>query len=238
MAGPIALWATVTGAGMARPACSPAHPGRTGRPACCSSCVRTGPSTPGPGDRRAAPGTATSPRPAPRCVRRPRSVPCRRARRAFTACSTTITAAGPIRPWSLAPTAAFGVRAASQEAPRVAWVPVDQVGSLPLHPGFAVTWPVIREAVEPVTIIVDAANVIGSRPTDGGGTGRGGGPAGGELAGLAGRGITAAAGRGGGPARWTGGSRSTSWCWRGRPRRPCRSWLTPTGSGWWPPPVG
>jgi len=59
---------------------------------------------------------------------------------------------------------AFGVLAASAEAPEVAWVPADRVGSLPLHPGFAVTWPVIREALDPVTIIVDGANVMGARP--------------------------------------------------------------------------
>ncbi|HEY9244088.1 MAG TPA: NUDIX domain-containing protein [Streptosporangiaceae bacterium] len=87
---------------------------------------------------------------------------------------------------------AFGVQAVSPEAPQVAWVPVDQVGSLPLHPGFAVTWPVIRDAVEPVTIIVDAANVMGSR-ADGWWRDRAGAAARlqRELAGLAARGVTA-----------------------------------------------
>jgi ADP-ribose pyrophosphatase YjhB (NUDIX family) len=87
--------------------------------------------------------------------------------------------------------AAFGVLAASAEAPEVAWVPADRVGSLPLHPGFAVTWPVIREALDPVTIIVDGANVIGSR-ADGWWRDRAGAATRlyGGLTGLASRGVT------------------------------------------------
>ena len=92
--------------------------------------------------------------------------------------------------------AAFGVLAASAEAPEVAWVPADRVGSLPLHPGFAVTWPVIREALDPVTIIVDGANVMGARP-DGWWRDRAGAAARlhGDLTGLAGRGLTDLPGR-------------------------------------------
>jgi 8-oxo-dGTP diphosphatase len=87
--------------------------------------------------------------------------------------------------------AAFCILAASAEAPEVAWVPAGRVGSLPLHPGFAVTWPVIREALDPVTIIVDAANVMGARP-DGWWRDRPGAAARlyGDLTGLAGRGLT------------------------------------------------
>lgn len=59
---------------------------------------------------------------------------------------------------------AFPVRAASREATEAAWVPAADVGSLPLHPGFAQTWPVLRNALEPVTVIVDGANVMGARP--------------------------------------------------------------------------
>ena len=33
-----------------------------------------------------------------------------------------------------------------------------------LHPGLALVWPALREALQPLTVIVDAANVIGSRP--------------------------------------------------------------------------
>jgi 8-oxo-dGTP diphosphatase len=57
----------------------------------------------------------------------------------------------------------FAVRAASWEATEVAWVPADEVTARPLHPGFAAGWPVIREALAPVTLIVDGANVMGSR---------------------------------------------------------------------------
>jgi 8-oxo-dGTP diphosphatase len=39
---------------MGRPDCWPVRPGQTDSPVCCSSCARTGPSTPAPGARRAA----------------------------------------------------------------------------------------------------------------------------------------------------------------------------------------
>jgi 8-oxo-dGTP diphosphatase len=56
------------------------------------------------------------------------------------------------------------VRAVSSETSQAAWVPADEVGALVLHPGFAASWPALREALQPVTIIVDVANVMGSRP--------------------------------------------------------------------------
>jgi 8-oxo-dGTP diphosphatase len=59
-----------------------------------------------------------------------------------------------------APLAAWAV---SEESSEVAWVPVADVDRLPLHPGFAGQWPALRAALLPVTVIVDAANVIGSR---------------------------------------------------------------------------
>ena len=46
----------------------------------------------------------------------------------------------------------------------VAWVPVEEVAGYPLHPGFAAAWPLLRDALRPVTVVVDAANVVGSRP--------------------------------------------------------------------------
>ncbi|NNC10378.1 NUDIX domain-containing protein [Planctomonas sp. JC2975] len=51
------------------------------------------------------------------------------------------------------------------ESIEVCWVPVDEVASLPLHPGFAERWPQLRDDLgrDPV-VIVDAANVVGSRP--------------------------------------------------------------------------
>src|SRR5262249_34807104 len=62
----------------------------------------------------------------------------------------------------------------SREATETAWVPADDVASLPLHPGFAAAWPVIRASLAPVTVIVDGANVMGSR-ADGWWRGRAGG---------------------------------------------------------------
>jgi 8-oxo-dGTP diphosphatase len=58
----------------------------------------------------------------------------------------------------------FAVGPGSHEATQTAWVPAGDVASLPLHPGFAAVWPVIRAALTPVTVIVDGANVMGSRP--------------------------------------------------------------------------
>nr|WP_315267338.1 NUDIX hydrolase [Microbacterium lemovicicum] len=51
------------------------------------------------------------------------------------------------------------------ESRALAWVPVDQVDDLPLHPAFADSWPRLRELldVRPV-VVVDVANVVGSVP--------------------------------------------------------------------------
>lgn len=50
------------------------------------------------------------------------------------------------------------------ESVAVRWVPADQVGSLSLHPGFARSWPLLRPVPASSVLVVDAANVIGSRP--------------------------------------------------------------------------
>ncbi|MGK9146758.1 NUDIX domain-containing protein [Plantibacter flavus] len=45
------------------------------------------------------------------------------------------------------------------------WVPLGEVEQLPLHPGFADSWPGLRSQLErSVTVVVDVANVVGSRP--------------------------------------------------------------------------
>jgi 8-oxo-dGTP diphosphatase len=67
----------------------------------------------------------------------------------------TVTAAAP-RP--------FPVRAVSSETSQASWVAAEDVETLNLHPGFAEQWPVLRGALQPLTIIVDTANVMGSRP--------------------------------------------------------------------------
>jgi 8-oxo-dGTP diphosphatase len=54
--------------------------------------------------------------------------------------------------------------AISEETSAVAWVPVPDVERLRLHPGFAGQWPALRSALVPLTVIVDAANVMGARP--------------------------------------------------------------------------
>jgi 8-oxo-dGTP pyrophosphatase MutT (NUDIX family) len=51
---------------------------------------------------------------------------------------------------------------ANRESAELRWVAVDEVGALPLHPGFALTWPRVR--ARPAVLLVDAANVVGSRP--------------------------------------------------------------------------
>lgn len=51
------------------------------------------------------------------------------------------------------------------ESRELAWVPVDEVDSYPLHPGFGAAWPMLRGllSVRPA-VVVDAANVVGSVP--------------------------------------------------------------------------
>lgn len=85
----------------------------------------------------------------------------------------------------------FAARAASTETSEVAWVPVTEVSRLELHPGFAAQWPLLRDALAPLTVIVDAANVMGSRP-DGWWRDRAGAAVrlGRELSALAGQGIS------------------------------------------------
>jgi len=58
----------------------------------------------------------------------------------------------------------FRVRAVSSETSEVSWVAAEDVEALDLHPGFAEQWPVLRPALQPLAFIVDAANVMGSRP--------------------------------------------------------------------------
>lgn len=50
---------------------------------------------------------------------------------------------------------------ANRESRELVWVPVGDVDSLPLHPGFASSWPQVR--VRPTVLLVDAASVIGAR---------------------------------------------------------------------------
>jgi 8-oxo-dGTP diphosphatase len=51
---------------------------------------------------------------------------------------------------------------ANAESAELRWVREPDVGLLALHPGFARSWPLLR--ARPVTVVIDAANVVGSRP--------------------------------------------------------------------------
>ncbi len=84
----------------------------------------------------------------------------------------------------------FTVQAASEETIEAAWVPAAEVTALDLHPGFAASWPALAGALDPLTVIVDGANVMGSRP-DGWWRDRAGAAArlAGQLAVLAGQGL-------------------------------------------------
>ncbi|HSI93131.1 MAG TPA: NUDIX hydrolase [Jiangellaceae bacterium] len=54
---------------------------------------------------------------------------------------------------------------ADLESHEIRWVPFDEVEALPLHPGFAAHWGRLREqALRRLVLLVDAANVVGSRP--------------------------------------------------------------------------
>ncbi len=59
----------------------------------------------------------------------------------------------------------FEPRITDPESRELAWVPVDAVDELPLHPGFAESWDRLR-ALLPVrpAVVVDVANVMGSVP--------------------------------------------------------------------------
>ncbi|MEA9986361.1 NUDIX hydrolase [Subtercola sp. RTI3] len=62
-------------------------------------------------------------------------------------------------------TAPFDAAVADAESIEMRWVPIDEIEALPLHPGFGAAWPMLRGELEHGdVIVVDAANVIGSRP--------------------------------------------------------------------------
>lgn len=57
------------------------------------------------------------------------------------------------------------VRPANWESVDVRWVTGREVTGLPLHPAFAATWVQLRDLVRRrLVVLVDAANVVGSRP--------------------------------------------------------------------------
>ena len=56
------------------------------------------------------------------------------------------------------------VRPDAYEADEAVWLPVGQVDQLNLHPGFAASWPVLREALLPLTVFVDGTGGTGTPP--------------------------------------------------------------------------
>lgn len=55
-------------------------------------------------------------------------------------------------------------RLVDRESDAVRWAHPDETDRLPLHHGFARTWPRLREIGVAPVIVIDAANTIGSRP--------------------------------------------------------------------------
>ncbi|MCU1481177.1 MAG: hypothetical protein JWQ19_1963 [Subtercola sp.] len=59
----------------------------------------------------------------------------------------------------------FDAAVADAESIEIRWVPIDEVAALPLHPGFEAAWGELRaELARPLVLVVDSANVVGSRP--------------------------------------------------------------------------
>ncbi|NIH79450.1 NUDIX domain-containing protein [Amycolatopsis viridis] len=56
-------------------------------------------------------------------------------------------------------------RVVSEESAELRWVPPEEVGSYPLHVDFATAWPALHAQLgRELVLVVDAANVVGSRP--------------------------------------------------------------------------
>lgn len=56
-------------------------------------------------------------------------------------------------------------RRSDPESQEIAWIPIDDVDGRPLLPAFAESWPHIRQQLDRrLVLVVDAANVVGSRP--------------------------------------------------------------------------
>ncbi|MWV59789.1 NUDIX domain-containing protein [Rathayibacter sp. VKM Ac-2754] len=75
-----------------------------------------------------------------------------------------------VGPWSYTTVVASAVehfepRIMDLESNELRWVAPDEVDSLPLHPGFGASWSGLRDLdSEMPVLVVDAANVVGSRP--------------------------------------------------------------------------
>lgn len=62
-------------------------------------------------------------------------------------------------------TRSLDVAATDAESVEIAWVPLAEVADRPLLPAFAAAWPLLRDMLDgDPCVVVDAANVVGSRP--------------------------------------------------------------------------
>ena len=59
--------------------------------------------------------------------------------------------------------APFRVYSDAYESDEVVWLPAGQVDQRDLHPGFAASWPLLREALLPLTVLVDGAGIVAAR---------------------------------------------------------------------------
>ena len=60
---------------------------------------------------------------------------------------------------------AVHAQAANAESAEMRWVPPDEVAGMKLHRDFAASWPILRAQLgRELVLVVDAANVMGSRP--------------------------------------------------------------------------
>ncbi|WP_242454311.1 NUDIX domain-containing protein [Bailinhaonella thermotolerans] len=66
----------------------------------------------------------------------------------------TVIATAPVR---------LDAKPANSESSALEWIPVGEAAGMKLHPGFAETWPAVSGAIDPVLLVLDAANIVGSR---------------------------------------------------------------------------
>jgi 8-oxo-dGTP diphosphatase len=59
------------------------------------------------------------------------------------------------------------VRSDNYESDEAVWLPAGEVDRLELHPGFAASWPVLRQALLPLTVFVDGTGTTGGPPGEG-----------------------------------------------------------------------
>ncbi|GGO77792.1 NUDIX hydrolase [Nonomuraea cavernae] len=56
---------------------------------------------------------------------------------------------------------------ANGESAELRWLPLPEIGARRLHPGFAETWDRIQVELQPETLVLDMANIIGARAEHG-----------------------------------------------------------------------